>query len=189
MNRKTTSKDLVEKGIDITPHHSMGKREDIKAAYAYVLSVVRTADTNEVYPAWHGWALREAFLAGIHHVKRSRGCRTLRDISLIIGLSKLSMSELRKKNRALERAYNGANMTKAQLIYQIAFLADAPVGLEDYLDRIFPVPRRWRGDGTHDMPGKAEKTSKTACQDDKRQKQARRKKVGKAHKPLKTKEI
>lgn len=39
---------------------------DVSAAYNYVDSVINTSDyTNP--PAWHGWAIREAFLAGITH--------------------------------------------------------------------------------------------------------------------------
>ena len=56
---------------DITPEHS--KRDpdgdlyhEVTAAYRYVEAAVPTADA--VSPiggyAWHGWALREAFLAG-----------------------------------------------------------------------------------------------------------------------------
>jgi hypothetical protein len=40
------------------------------AAYAYVDRVLHTADVHVgISPAWHGWALREAFLAGIAHAK------------------------------------------------------------------------------------------------------------------------
>jgi len=50
----------------------------------------------------------------------------LSDLESIGELFKCSMSQLRKKNRYLERAYNGPGLTKAQLVYQVAFLRDAP---------------------------------------------------------------
>lgn len=46
------------------------------------------------------------------------------EIKKIVKLSKKSISELRKLNP--ERAYNGKDLTKYQLIYQIVFLRDAP---------------------------------------------------------------
>jgi len=43
---------------------------DINAAYDYVTSVLNTSDfTNPI--AWHGWAIREAFLAGISHAQKN----------------------------------------------------------------------------------------------------------------------
>jgi len=43
---------------------------DVTAAYAYVDSVVDVADMHAGNsPAWHGWALREAFLAGVSHAE------------------------------------------------------------------------------------------------------------------------
>lgn len=61
-----------------TPEHdklsdrrpSEGNHPFVEAAYQYVQSVLHTADTtgrNGVGFAWHGWALREAFLAGISY--------------------------------------------------------------------------------------------------------------------------
>ena len=47
-------------------------------------------------------------------------------IQTIIDLSQKSKSELLKLNRELERAYHNSDMSKAQLIYQITFLRDAP---------------------------------------------------------------
>ena len=44
----------------------------------------------------------------------------------IARLSKKPISELRKINVALERAYIGKELTKYQLIYQIVFHRDAP---------------------------------------------------------------
>lgn len=41
----------------------------------------------------------------------------------IVSLSKKSVSQLRKLNP--ERAYNGKELTKYELIYQIVFLKDA----------------------------------------------------------------
>jgi hypothetical protein len=43
-----------------------GENQDIPAAYEYVDSVLHTADDPRSL-GWHGWALREAFLAGITH--------------------------------------------------------------------------------------------------------------------------
>lgn len=50
----------------------------------------------------------------------------LANVKQILELGKKSMSELRKMNRNLEKAWNGPNMTKAQLIYQIVYYQDAP---------------------------------------------------------------
>lgn len=41
-----------------------GLHPDVQAAYDYVSRVASTADIPHPFPAWHGWALREAFLAG-----------------------------------------------------------------------------------------------------------------------------
>jgi hypothetical protein len=63
---------------DLTPEHT--KREtpadqpmspDVKQAYTYVDSVLDTSDFEGAY-AWHGWALREAFLAGISHERSKK---------------------------------------------------------------------------------------------------------------------
>lgn len=66
---------------DITPEHTKRGSEggehkndkplnaEIIAAYAYIDSVLDTSDYKPVF-AWHGWALREAFLAGISHNQR-----------------------------------------------------------------------------------------------------------------------
>ena len=48
----------------------------------------------------------------------------LKDIEKILQLGKKSIKFLRSKNP--ERAYNGKELTKSQLIYQIIFLMDAP---------------------------------------------------------------
>lgn len=58
---------------DITPEHTVreqqeGLHEDVIAAYRYVNAVIDTADYTEPL-AWHGWALREAFLAGVSHAE------------------------------------------------------------------------------------------------------------------------
>ena len=46
---------------------------DHTAAYAYVESVLPTAveDDGVSYHVWHGWAMREAFLAGISYAKEN----------------------------------------------------------------------------------------------------------------------
>lgn len=62
--------------MSTTPEHDKrdiadGLHDDVDAAYRYVESVTHTAD----YPiarAWHGWALREAFLAGVSHAEKTR---------------------------------------------------------------------------------------------------------------------
>lgn len=66
---------------DLTPEHTKRGNghdtfsdapihPDVNAAYAYVDSVINTADMHaENSPAWHGWALREAFLAGVSHAE------------------------------------------------------------------------------------------------------------------------
>lgn len=49
---------------------------------------------------------------------------TLEKLREIVALSKKSKKQLRKLNP--ERAYHGKDLTKYQLIFQIAFLRDAP---------------------------------------------------------------
>ena len=59
-----SSKEVVFAGVDLTPFHTASTSVDIDRAYAYVDSVTHTVDDEEqMY--WHGWALREAFLAGM----------------------------------------------------------------------------------------------------------------------------
>ena len=48
----------------------------------------------------------------------------IKHLKEIAKLSKKSISELRKLNP--ERAYNGKELTKYQLIFQIVFLRDSP---------------------------------------------------------------
>lgn len=79
------------KDFDITPEHSSRYREEnlhpeVKAAYDYVHKVSHTSDS--VSPqgglAWHGWALREAFLAGCSystHLHPEPTPPTLKEIS------------------------------------------------------------------------------------------------------------
>jgi hypothetical protein len=66
---------------DLSPEHT--KREspdkdpmyihpDVDAAYDYVDSILDTSDFVDVY-AWHGWAIREAFLAGISYEQNNQG--------------------------------------------------------------------------------------------------------------------
>jgi hypothetical protein len=60
---------------DISPEHTAratnnNLHPEVGAAYAYVDRVLHTADGRSAFngaPAWHGWALREAFLAGCSH--------------------------------------------------------------------------------------------------------------------------
>jgi hypothetical protein len=69
--RRKTEKDYPER--DLTPEHtkrgdSIGNT-DIDAANKYVGSVIDTSDFLDQY-LWHGWALREAFLAGISYAEK-----------------------------------------------------------------------------------------------------------------------
>lgn len=66
---------------DITPEHTKRGNghdtfsdapihPDVLAAYQYVDGVIDTADIHAgISPAWHGWAIREAFLAGVSHAE------------------------------------------------------------------------------------------------------------------------
>lgn len=60
---------------DLTPEHTSrhisDELQEVRAAYNYVDSVVDTADALSSVGgcAWHGWALREAFLAGCSHTR------------------------------------------------------------------------------------------------------------------------
>jgi hypothetical protein len=58
----------------LTPEHDSRHPDsdsyfEVTAAYKYVDSVLSTADAQSPVNglAWHGWALREAFLAGCTH--------------------------------------------------------------------------------------------------------------------------
>jgi hypothetical protein len=60
--------------MDITPEHTARIMDndlhpEVMASYAYVDRVSHTADIQAApgIPAWHGWAIREAFLAGCSH--------------------------------------------------------------------------------------------------------------------------
>jgi AmiR/NasT family two-component response regulator len=50
----------------------------------------------------------------------------IRHIKKIMMLSKLSRKLLRKLNSAQDRLYNGKELNRAQLIFQLTFLMDAP---------------------------------------------------------------
>jgi hypothetical protein len=62
---------------DLTPEHTARGNDhnsdapihpEVNAAYAYVDRVIDVADIDDHgSPAWYGWALREAFLAGCSH--------------------------------------------------------------------------------------------------------------------------
>jgi len=66
---------------DLTPEHTKRGSEDhgsnndgqlnqeIEAAFDYVNSVSDTSDYKPDF-AWHGWAIREAFLAGISYAHK-----------------------------------------------------------------------------------------------------------------------
>jgi len=62
---------------DLTPEHTKRHPDsdfysEVIAAYCYVDSVVSHADAISPVGghAWHGWALREAFLAGCSHARQ-----------------------------------------------------------------------------------------------------------------------
>ena len=53
-------------------HCSAGElSHEITAAYDYVDSVLHMADVT-IPSVWHGWALREAFLAGISYAEHGK---------------------------------------------------------------------------------------------------------------------
>jgi hypothetical protein len=52
------------------PHQHRASKEEVDLSYEYALSVIGTADDIE-NNLWHAWALREAFLAGMHAAKTS----------------------------------------------------------------------------------------------------------------------
>lgn len=64
--------------------------ELMTAAYAYVDSVVDTADTSPFgFPLWHGWALRQAFIAGAEYVGTPR--HTLTDTEIQAAIDSVHM--------------------------------------------------------------------------------------------------
>ena len=77
--------------IDIAPEHTKrgvldpgdlndGSHPDINAAHAYVDSVVPTVEEDaKRYFVWHGWSMREAFLAGISYAKENNTTQNLGD--------------------------------------------------------------------------------------------------------------
>ena len=63
---------------DLTPEHTKRStpepeplHDDVTAAYRYVEKVRDTSDYSDAL-AWHGWAIREAFLAGITHQQEKK---------------------------------------------------------------------------------------------------------------------
>ena len=64
-----SSMDVLLSGKVLTPSHAAATNKDIDSAYDYVDAIIDTADiepssTNPGY-MWYGWAIREAFLAGM----------------------------------------------------------------------------------------------------------------------------
>jgi len=57
------SREIISSGKDLTPFYTAASYEAIKSASDYVHGVIDTSDFENAL-AWHGWALREAFLAG-----------------------------------------------------------------------------------------------------------------------------
>lgn len=54
-------------------------------------------------------------------------------IKKICKLSKMTKKQLRKENEKAERTYQGKELTKHQLIYQIVYLMDAPADIDPLL--------------------------------------------------------
>lgn len=74
-------RDRNQKQRPLVPEHDMRNcnedsgngnslHPDVVSAYAYVDSVIDTSDFIDP-PSWHGWALREAFLAGMSAARKS----------------------------------------------------------------------------------------------------------------------
>lgn len=59
--------------------------EDL-AAYKFVDDMLPRADGGEAYPWWHGWALREAYLAGVK-AERKRCVDAIRGVLATLGAS------------------------------------------------------------------------------------------------------
>ena len=60
---------------DLTPEHTARRsgscpHDEVAESYRYVDRVLDTADYADVH-AWHGWAIREAFLAGCSHAAKT----------------------------------------------------------------------------------------------------------------------
>lgn len=68
-NKSLTPEHDVRDGGDHGANNDGAVHPEVKAAYDYVDSVLDTSDFEGAY-AWHGWGLREAFLAGISHAKK-----------------------------------------------------------------------------------------------------------------------
>lgn len=80
---------------DLTPEHTKRSGTDhgadspaslhpeVEAAYNYVDSVLDTSDFRGAY-AWHGWALREAFLAGISFAEIGKDMETHEDDVIVL---------------------------------------------------------------------------------------------------------
>ena len=95
---------------DLTPEHTKRRTghdsfsdaplsQDVLAAYRYVDKVVDVADLKVGgAPAWHGWALREAFLAGVSHAENKTPNAELRGASQLAGAASLSNAELGKED-------------------------------------------------------------------------------------------
>lgn len=50
--------------------HAERPIEEIQAGDAFVQSLVPRADVARPYPLWHGWAIMDAFLAGIDYARK-----------------------------------------------------------------------------------------------------------------------
>ena len=55
---------------ELDKRHAIGDKAQLLAAEQYVERVAHTSDFHDAL-AWHGWALREAFLAGCSHAAAS----------------------------------------------------------------------------------------------------------------------
>lgn len=60
--------------------------EDIEAGWAFRESLVHRADVrNRHAPLWHGWAIMEAFLAGIDYARATEAATALETPGAISG--------------------------------------------------------------------------------------------------------
>jgi len=122
---------MDNKEFDITPEHSsrykaQGYSEEVQAVYDYVNKVTHTSDA--VSPqggrAWHGWALREAFLAGCSYSSQRRTNKvapTLKEISDWI------ISEQRSGSKWAEKVdHHDALPIACAAIYDFAEFSGSP---------------------------------------------------------------
>jgi len=52
--------------------HAARPIEEVKAADAFVQTLVPRLDAHNPYPLWHGWAIMDGFFAGIDYARKQR---------------------------------------------------------------------------------------------------------------------